>query len=76
MILFAPRAGTITYSTRNPAVAGAGIVIQQGTHVVQLNIKDHGSLVTDAWFVIADAANRDCGAIIVELPDEVCKGNI
>lgn len=71
VILCAPLAGTLTYSTQPVAVAGQGIILTAGSGPVRLVLKDHGSLVRDAWFAIADAADRVASVFFVELPDSI-----
>ncbi len=51
-----PAAGTVTLSTITPVVAGVGFSLNAGGLPLLLNIKDHGAMVTKAWFGIATGA--------------------
>ena len=76
IVLCAPLAGTITYSTRPVAVAGAGIILVAGAGPVRLTVKDHGSMVRATWMAIADAANRQATVFATELPEDFCVDRI
>lgn len=56
LIFSPPLAGTVTISTVSPVVAGVGFALNAGGLPLMLNIRDHGAMVTAAWFSIATAA--------------------
>lgn len=56
LIFYPPLAGTINITIRSPAVATAGFQLLPTSHPLELNIKDHGQLVSKAWYAISDAA--------------------
>jgi hypothetical protein len=61
LILSCPPTNRVTVSQRNPAVSGAGIVLNPGQNPVMLTAKFHGDLVTKQLFAIADVAAQTIG---------------
>lgn len=56
LVFSPPAAGTVTLSTNTPVVAGAGFALNANGLPLMLNIKDHGAMVTKAWFGIGSGA--------------------
>jgi hypothetical protein len=56
LILGSTLVGTMSYSTVNPAVAGAGLQVGAGGPPIVLDIKHHGQFTTAAWFGICSSA--------------------
>lgn len=55
LLISPPSAGTITISTINPAVLGAGFNLAAGQPMLRLNVEQDGNCVSKAWFAIASA---------------------
>jgi hypothetical protein len=72
IILCAPLTGTLTYSIKTAAVAGAGIIMVAGNSPIRLTIKDHGSLVRARWMAIGSGAGLQATVYATELPDSLC----
>ncbi len=68
LILCPPLAGTLTYVLGPTAVAGRGIVLVAGGSPFRMVLKDHGSMVTELWSVVGDAADRVVNVFYAELP--------
>lgn len=56
LVFSPPLAGTVTISTISPVVSGVGFALNAGGLPLMLNIRDHGQMVTQAWFAIASVA--------------------
>jgi hypothetical protein len=63
IVLGAPLAGVLTYSTNSNPTTGLGINVTVGQDPVVLSIQDAGEIVTHQFWVIGDAAAR-VGAVI------------
>jgi hypothetical protein len=58
LVLGAPNAGVVTYSTNPSPTFGQGINVSVGSGQFRLNITEDGDLVRKPWYAIADAAGR------------------
>ncbi len=54
LVVPASSVATITLSLSDPAVLNAGFTTGPGMPPITLNIKEHGQLVTKAWYAITD----------------------
>lgn len=52
LLIYPPNLGTNYYSTQPGVTALNGIALVAGNHPLQFNIKEHGQLVTKAWYTI------------------------
>jgi hypothetical protein len=59
----------VTYSTRNPAVSGQGIVVPAKAGPVRLNVQRDGLLVTMPWYVIGVAGGVNVNVMQCLLPE-------
>lgn len=58
LILGAPSAGTVFYSTEVIGAGGQGLTLNTGATPLALNVKDHGDLVRHEWHARGDAGAR------------------
>lgn len=58
LVMGAPSAGTVFYSTEAIGAGGQGITLNTGAPPMILNVKDHGDLVRHEWYARGDAAAR------------------
>jgi hypothetical protein len=55
LIFSPPVAGSVTLSTIGPVVLNTGFQLNAGGLPLMLNVEDHGTFVSQAWFGIASA---------------------
>jgi hypothetical protein len=60
LVLGAPLVGTFTFSTNTPAVSGVGLQLTAGQPPINLNVRDHGQMVTQGWYAICSGAGQTC----------------
>lgn len=70
IILGAPQAGLLTYSTKADVTTTNGLNLGPGQFPIILTVKDHGKIVQQPWFVVDDGTQRNAQAIEVLLARE------
>lgn len=69
IILGAPIAGTLTYSTNPTPTTGRGINVGAGQPPVTLTIKEEGEIVTHQWWVVDDGTGRSATMVETNLAE-------
>jgi len=68
LIFCAPSAGVAHFSLGGTALTGFGIPIPANADPVELNLAEHGALVTRGWSVVASAGNPTLSIFATSYP--------